>query len=173
MSWCINQWYWKRTKFPFSTYAFLIQYKRGWLQAYFFDIQLSVLKRSKLEKGRDYLRCSSASKMWRRSEKRAFTQNRGVKPGTLQLLVAVRGRRNHKNTTEVLRLNYFTKLPHICFRFNPNAVWNIRLKSLTFRCRPWETGELEKPEKIEQISDSSHTPLEINFSKPKRNHKDC
>ena len=37
---------------------------------------------------------------------------------------------------------------------------------------PCDAGELEKPEKIEQVSESSDTPLRFDFSKPKRNDKE-
>ena len=38
---------------------------------------------------------------------------------------------------------------------------------------PCYTGKLEESEKIEQVSESSNTPLRIDFHKPKRNHKEC
>ena len=31
---------------------------------------------------------------------------------------------------------------------------------------PWNTGELEEPEKIEQVAESSDTPLRLDFNKP-------
>ena len=38
---------------------------------------------------------------------------------------------------------------------------------------PAKRGELEEPEKIEQVSQTCYMPLKTDVSKPKRNHKEC
>ena len=38
---------------------------------------------------------------------------------------------------------------------------------------PCNAGELEKPEKIEQVSECGYAPLRIDPNKPERYHKEC
>ena len=49
---------------------------------------------------------------------------------------------------------------------------NCRLHCLSITI-PCNAGELEKAEKIEQVTECSYTPLRIDSNKPERNHKEC